>query len=316
MSGERKYLANLDLLRIIAAYFVLLFHFRWEGDDYLTYIYGFGYLGVYVFFAISGFITPLAMQWSGYTLGKWRQFLVSRFFRLYPAFLAIAVFQIAQAAWGVYFEEVTWSRVFSNFTWTADFFGEDWFVPVFWTLAIEAQFTLLILFIYPLLNHKSQWVSVLVVLVMIGANYFAGRGITIMNYSGIFVMGVLVYLYYIKKLGFLLFMPLLALAYYGYATGVSSWHARTAVGTALFVAFVPQLYAGWIKYLGRFAYSFFLLHIPFGAMARNYLGFFPDDWYYQGIKVFIVGLVSFLVSWVFYYKIEKPSHDFSRRFKR
>jgi len=202
VKNQRSYLPNLDLLRVVAAYFVLLFHFRWEGDDSLTYICSFGYLGVYVFFAISGFITPLAMEWSDYSLSKWRKFLISRFFRLYPAFAFIAVIQI-----GLYalngssrFEEMTFLQLVANFTWTAELLGEDWLVAVFWTLAIEAQFTFLILFVYPLLHHKREWARALVVLILIGLNYLLGRGDTIFNYSAIFSMGILAYLYYIKKL--------------------------------------------------------------------------------------------------------------------
>ena len=94
MAGNKKYLPNLDFFRVIAAYFVMLYHFRWDGDDMLTQLFSYGYLGVYVFFCISGFITPLSMQWSGYKLSSWKGFLVSRFFRLYPAFAVIAVIEI------------------------------------------------------------------------------------------------------------------------------------------------------------------------------------------------------------------------------
>lgn len=40
---DKKYLANLDFLRVIAAYFVMLFHFNWEGDDLLSRLFAYGY---------------------------------------------------------------------------------------------------------------------------------------------------------------------------------------------------------------------------------------------------------------------------------
>ena len=261
------------------------------------------------------------MSWSGYSLAKWKSFLISRFFRLYPAFAAIALIEIFFYAYGgimgysYKFGEVTLLQLITNFTWTAAFFSQDWFVPVFWTLAIEAQFTFLILFVYPLLNHKNELVRVSFLLVLVMINYFVGRGETIFSYSAIFGMGMMVYLYYVKQLRLVLFIPLLIAAYLSYRLGVSSWHANVAFGTILIVAFIPQFHARWIKYLGRFAYSYFLIHITFGGSVLFHLRFFPDVWYYQALRVFIASLAAFCVSWIFYYKIEKPSHEYSRKFK-
>ncbi len=327
-SIKKSYLPNLDLLRIIAAYFVLLFHFRWEGSDGLTYIFSFGYLGVYVFFCISGFITPLAMEWSGYRLRDWKTFLISRFFRLYPAFAVIAVLEIILSGCGGFMghgytlDELTAFQLLSNFTWTAEFFQQDWLVPVFWTLAIEAQFTIVILLIHPLLTHRREVVRVLTVLVFIVATYFVGRGSGILSdsasffsYSAIFSMGMLVYLHYTKRINIVLFVVLLGLAFYSHHKGVSAWHAKVALGTALFVTVVPQIHGRFISYFGKFAYSFFLIHITFGGAAMFHLRFLPSDWYFQLLRVFLASVVSFFAAWVFYYKVEKPCHEFSRRFK-
>ena len=159
---ERRYLPNLDFFRVIAAYFVMLYHFSWEGDDAFSTVFSYGYLGVYVFFCISGFITPLSMQWSGYKMKSWKSFLVSRFFRLYPAFAVIALIEILLYArggfmgYGYKLDELTVRQLICNFMWTAEFYEERWIIPVFWTLAIEAQFIILMLIVYPLMKLSNK----------------------------------------------------------------------------------------------------------------------------------------------------------------
>ena len=84
-------LYELDLLRFIAAFAVLLFHYSFRGyakDHYTVMPYlsiapvtKYGYLGVSLFFLISGFVILMTAS-SGST----RHFVISRLVRLYPAF--------------------------------------------------------------------------------------------------------------------------------------------------------------------------------------------------------------------------------------
>ena len=329
---DKKYLPNLDFLRVVAAYFVMLYHFNWEGDDLVSSLFSYGYLGVYVFFCISGFISPLAMKWSGYRLKDWKSFLLSRFFRLYPAFAIIALLELflyTNGSWMGYsykFDQITWFQLVTNFTWTAELYKEDWLVPVFWTLAIEAQFIIAMLFIYPLLNHKNEWIRLLPIIVFTVTSYFVGRGDTLpsdfawtgdtlLSYGVVFGMGMLVYLHYVKNIRPWVLVLLLALAFFSCARGVSMTWALTSMGTVVFLILMPNLPFRFIPYFGKFAYSFFLIHITFGGAAMFHLRFFPEEWYFQLIRVLIAGVVSFFAAWVFYYKIEKPFHAFARKIK-
>src|SRR5688572_13967921 len=79
---------ELDSLRGIAALCVVLFHFTFgydnglkileEGKFYFTY----GYLGVHLFFLISGFVILMTLEKTKSSA----DFFVSRFSRLYPAY--------------------------------------------------------------------------------------------------------------------------------------------------------------------------------------------------------------------------------------
>ena len=60
-------------------------HFR--AASYLAPIGAYGWLGVDVFFVISGFIVPYAMLRAGYTLSAWPTFILKRLIRVEPPYL-------------------------------------------------------------------------------------------------------------------------------------------------------------------------------------------------------------------------------------
>ena len=84
---------TVDALRAVAALWVCLWHFTLG-----TGIGAHGYLGVTIFFVISGFIVPHSMMRSGYTLAAWPTFMLKRLARLEPPYLASIVLTLALGA--------------------------------------------------------------------------------------------------------------------------------------------------------------------------------------------------------------------------
>lgn len=85
---------HIDVLRGIAAILVTFFHLT--GGIALsqnTADYGkYGYLGVEIFFVISGFILPYSMYKTGYDINNFGRFMLKRVIRIYPAYLvAVAI---------------------------------------------------------------------------------------------------------------------------------------------------------------------------------------------------------------------------------
>src|SRR5688500_9728869 len=95
-SSEVGRLPGIDLLRIVAALWVLFFHYlylfpangRLPGAlaaDPVQGVAAHGYLGVELFFVISGFVITLSAE------GRTRaEFAVARAIRLWPAFVLCA----------------------------------------------------------------------------------------------------------------------------------------------------------------------------------------------------------------------------------
>src|SRR5437899_2607707 len=87
---NRPRIFGLDVLRGLAAFAVMLHHHGWyydqlyPGREPLAFNPGPGHFGVELFFIISGFVILMTAEGIG-TVGG---FVVSRFTRLMPAFLA------------------------------------------------------------------------------------------------------------------------------------------------------------------------------------------------------------------------------------
>lgn len=326
MPQEKTRFSNLDALRILAALAVCLFHFNWYDDSALSWLFTLGYLGVNVFFCISGYITPLVLTWSKFTYKDSGMFLLSRFFRLYPAFAVIALIVIVSYAFGCpllgyaqHLDEVTWTRTLANYLLYADFVGERWYVPVFWTLGVEAQFVVSILLVFPLLVHPKSAVRIAVVLVWALAPLCLDKGPTILSYTALYAMGMAVFLKQHKSLPTWVFGVLLGCAFYSHFR-ISEPAALTALGTALVVAYVPQISVKWteylkIDYLGKLSYSFFLIHINIGGAVLVQTKAFPPTWPYQLPAVVFATLLSVFVAALFHRWIENPCHNYARRLK-
>lgn len=133
----------LDILRILAALLVLVQHWSIVGlsdvfdSQIATSIFSYGFLGVDLFFFISGIvITRSALSSSA------RKFTVSRFARLAPAYLVILLISIPV---GIFTKDMRYeaSSIFSSLTFS-EFVTQppedDLLILDSWTLWIEIQF--------------------------------------------------------------------------------------------------------------------------------------------------------------------------------
>jgi peptidoglycan/LPS O-acetylase OafA/YrhL len=171
----------LDYLRFFAAMGVLLTHHTfagWETGDItaaggelpVATVTRYGYLGVHLFFLISGFVILNS------TRGKTaRQFAVSRAVRLLPAFwLSLLATAAVLAAWGwVVGRQVTATQVIGNLTMTPALIGFDDVDRAYWTLLIEVEFYLAVLVL--MLIGLTPWLGRLLpwwALAMLGVEIF------------------------------------------------------------------------------------------------------------------------------------------------
>lgn len=137
----------LDLLRFIAALAVVFFHFGFrgysaDGLQNLTFlelspIARYGYIGVDLFFMISGYVIPMSVGNRAV-----KDFVVLRFIRLYPTFwLCMLITAVVMMAFG---SEITYRDILINTSMIAPFLGGKHIDGVYWSLVVELQFYALI----------------------------------------------------------------------------------------------------------------------------------------------------------------------------
>ena len=188
---------TLDLMRFFAALAVVLYHYtaRPESNSFevLSGFTKFGYLGVPLFFIISGFVICASAQNR-----TAMEFAVSRFVRLYPAYwlgIAITVTTVIWLGAG----EITLIQVLANLTMLNDYVGISDVDGVFWTLQAELKFygcifLLSVFGVFPKFKvWLTIWMAITVSYLVFAQPFFMGWFIS-PSYSSLFIAGVLFYL--------------------------------------------------------------------------------------------------------------------------
>ncbi|SDG06214.1 acyltransferase family protein [Terriglobus roseus] len=169
---------GLDLVRVVAAVIVMLFHFSWwEWAAYhgkipasvptyprLGLIFAGGWVGVEIFFVLSGFVIAFSAAGSGAL-----DFVRKRFIRLYPAAWICAsitaLIRIIVNKEPVASIEPLWRHSMLLVP------NSTWIDGVYWTLGLEMIFYL-ILFVL-LAFHAMKWLeAVMSVLTLAGACFW------------------------------------------------------------------------------------------------------------------------------------------------
>lgn len=339
MSGQSPsaaHIATLDLLRLVAAMSVVVFHYFFRGaaaDGYLAEGYPeaaayaiYGYLGVNLFFLISGFV----IAWSAEGSRDWADFAVARFARLYPGFVVamtltfvvVAVagapeFQTSMAQWG------------ANLFMFAPALGQPFMDGVYWSIVLEVIFygwVALALFTGVFTRWKLEIVAVW--LMIAAVNEFAvGSGavrmLFVTEFAPLFAGGILFHHIFSRGAS----REVVALAATAFAIscatmGVTQAWMRDHYGIA--VPFAGLLVANaaihallWLAIatrgmlapsaltlaLGGLTYPLYLLHQNIGYLAINRLA--PDTGKWTAAVIVIIAML--VVSWAIWRYVEMPS---------
>jgi peptidoglycan/LPS O-acetylase OafA/YrhL len=322
-----KRIQLLDYVRFAAALSVVAYHYLFNGitngkisslHEYsaIAPIAKYGYLGVELFFLISGYVI--------YTSAAGKapdRFAVGRLVRLYPAFwFAVCFTSFVAIFWGVERTSVSLPQFFANLTMVAPLFGQPVVDGVYWTLMFEIRFYLLVfVFLYFGLSHKldkifSYWAILLLAVWLIRPSLstipFLG------TYYAFFVGGAV--LATIRDKGFsplntaaLVSAFVVSLSFT--LSSVASIEARkgteyseVAIGLVIFGFYllflalnhhsVSRLKLPFSLALGGLAYPIYLLHAHFGYMTMSRFGNESNKWIVYGAALLIVIAISRLMN--------------------
>jgi peptidoglycan/LPS O-acetylase OafA/YrhL len=203
-SGTR--INEIDLLRFIAAMMVVFYHYCFRGyaaDELsvmpyplLASVSKFGYLGVDLFFIISGFV--ILMTAAG---GSLKNFVVSRITRLFPAFWACcSITFILTLVIGAPRFSASIKQYLINMTMMSGFVGVSSIDGSYWSLFIEMKFYFLVaLVLLAGMIDRAQAFLAMWLLVSIGSIIIPKLdSIFITDYSAYFIAGATFFLVWSK----------------------------------------------------------------------------------------------------------------------
>lgn len=314
-------------MRLAAAVIVVAFHWTFSGiysgkiasiETFwpIVHVTQYGYLGVEIFFMISGYVILASAR------GKTgRRFAVGRALRLYPAFwVAMMTTALVTALWGQDSGLRTSAKqVVANLTMVPEWIGSSPVDGVYWTLVYELQFYLLVFLLLQVglgpwvMKAIAVWSALLLGVTLLAPSLAALPYLG--GYYALFCVGALISdLHRVGprwwSVGALACASAVAVVKV-HAVGVHQ--ATIAMGSFRpWVSVAVVLAAGlWIASLGvrrvaslrlprssevgALTYPLYLLHAHIGFIAITQLGTEANRWWFYPVLFFVMLAASWLL---------------------
>lgn len=295
-----KFIPFLDGMRFLAIVPVILQHANErlhkygsfldlsQGEEWLSFLISRGTVGVFLFFAISGFILSLPFA-QGRARESYGEYLKRRLFRIEPPFLLwMTIFALVLLIKGDYPGGELVRHFLATITYTHQFFYGDYSIinPVAWSLEVEVQFYLLAPFLaaaYFGVRNVTERRAVLIWGIFCFMVFQHAIGWHLMPFKASllgqlphFLIGMLAADLYTRPLKFFrssygwdaLFPVLvLTLAF----TWTEELGKMLLFEFALLLVFVASIYGkmlskflslSWVVIIGGMCYSLYLIHLP------------------------------------------------------
>lgn len=329
MKKQRLYV--LDLLRFIAALAVVAFHytaavrnthgFYLFATPALNSLLNYGYLGAELFFLISGFVILMSAQNVSV-----KNFIKSRVIRLYPAFIPICILSWVLAV-VVYGHQISLFDGILNLSMIGLLFTNKLISGVYWTLAVEIQFYILIIFLIFSKQIKNirivlfAWLAISIIS-HLGINYYSQfnyfrifnilRKVFFTQFSSFFIAGCYFYLIKFERRKYDIYFPFLCMlsAIFLCPSANNSTVIQGILISIMFLIFNWIIlrsfnfrFTSIIMALGSITYPLYLMHEAIGEMIirleLKYSVYRP--------VIFISTLLIMIISaFIFHSVVERP----------
>jgi peptidoglycan/LPS O-acetylase OafA/YrhL len=321
----------IEPLRAIAALSVCWFHFTnvlqpgtgLVQEDWLKNSGSFGWLGVIVFFVISGFVIPLSMYVGNFNFRiDWKTFFGKRILRIDPPYivsigLSVGLLYLSSIlpSFSGQDPKVSWIQLISHMGYLNAFLGYGWLNPAYWTLAIEFQYYILISICYFLVVSPNQNIRYVSIIALASLSFLPLGNEFVLHFMAIFTFGIVTFQQYVGVISRKMFkIQILVLSVISLiAVGVPSTVA--AISTSMIITFVRVKVPYFISFIGMISYSIYLIHGPIGVRVVNFGLRFVHTLPMKIIVLAFAFFVTIISAYIMYLAIECPAKNWSASLK-
>ena len=353
MVSDRKRYAFIDALRGFAALIVVVYHSYDKNMLHLLteplpqplhWIGTHGYLGVYIFFVLSGFVITYSVTGFNISAGFVGRFALRRSIRLDLPYWTTILLVLLNLFLSNHFlgrgiEYPSTAQVISNFIYLQNILGYGDVLGVFWTLCMEIQFYLCFVVILACVqkahaklgtrvsfeNLRNIVFGVFFVLAWLCLTQVVSinKGL-FLSYWPYFFLGSSACWVFQGSLKLHWFV-LLSIAVLGgvFIGAPDTWALIFGVATAACILLVRHNdyittlgFGPVVQLLGKVSYSLYLIHMLVSSrIARMLSGYFGPDMSHATKLLIICVSASgaVFVAYLFYRVVEKPSMQLARR---
>lgn len=335
-SSKRIY--QIDLFRFIAAIGVVLFHYTFRGATadnlssikfpILAPLFKYGYLGVDLFFIISGFVILLSIKDESI-----RKFFTSRVSRLYPAYwLCLIITSVVILFYGAPNFKISHFQIGINASMFQSFFNVKNIDGAYWSLGVELKFYILI-GLYLLIKKYREisiyhviyfWLLLMIPYLILkdSTTFKYINHLLIIRWSPYFIAGILYYQIYSSRINIKdVFLAVICLGlsiYLGieqiqnleehYHVSFSPTIISLIIFTSYALMFIVSI--GGMQFinsknllkLGILTYPLYLLHQNIGYIIFNNFNKMVDKY----LLLFLTITLMLIISYIIHRVVEKP----------
>lgn len=341
---------TLDHWRGVAVLWVMLFHgfgTTYEISlhplaEFIKILAAPGWLGVHIFFVISGYCIAANVYNTGTKNGNCWSFIKNRVWRVVPAYWAAFLLTIVLNLISSPFNRTSFSENFppslrawlGNILLIQPYLNTPFYTVVYWSLVVEMGFYLVVALLLIIAKKIKYKLAVIVFIILSFISIFIPPSprTAVLVYWSEFVCGILVFntllanskfKLYQRNL-FLCFMLLLGLL----SIVVSYMLYRNYLWFSVIFALILCCINRWdeniasikklkcLKFIGVISYSLYLLHLPFQGRVVS-LGLRcveAESILFLAIQI-LGWWVAIIVSYIFYRLVEKPLEDWRHQQK-
>ncbi|WPU91652.1 acyltransferase [Mucilaginibacter sabulilitoris] len=330
-SNPQKHNPVIDMLRFFAAFMVFVFHlntFVPPAANWYRSVVKYGWLGVPVFFVISGYCILLSAD----SAENGQAFLRKRFFRIFPAYwvsliivLVAALFQKiytgTNSVANIPRNALQLAGTLSLFTWPFNHIKiTNW---VYWTLTCELLFYLLISLLFLVRNKYRIFALIIISLISVELPHQNEGYLFFFDHWSTFCCGISLFFFFrnATRSDWL---------YWSLFSGINAYnlviknfqvqkneYTIAALLTILIIAFshYSKPSKNILATLGLYSYSLYLIHVPIGVFI---LGYYKSQAVVRSTFLTVAFdlaayfLITLVAAFMFKF-VEKPCIDYGRK---